>query len=144
MSQEISAGGYITGGDGHRVRITFGAYGGGGTKVEIDGMEIKELVDVRVNHAALDILTLNITTFPSDLEIYGIVLPQSLKVEPNPSVLEAWLKLYTVPCACWSSSTRCDECAAYARGMIAAYVAGFQTKLAKTREEVADGGKGKG
>lgn len=59
---------------GHRVRITAGFYQPhGGTKVEIDGVEIQELVDVTFRHRAQEVAELTLVIYPSEIELVGHV-----------------------------------------------------------------------
>ena len=59
--------------NGHYVKITPGFYHGRGTKVEIDGVEIQELVDVEFKHPVDGIATLSITLYPAGVDIEGTV-----------------------------------------------------------------------
>lgn len=59
---------------GHQVKITPGFYKPhGGTKVEIDGVEIQQLVDIKFEHNVDSISTLAITIYPQSVEVDGVV-----------------------------------------------------------------------
>ena len=58
---------------GHTIKISIGAYTGGGTQVEIDGVEVKELVSVKFEHEAGGIATVTLKIFPSQVDIEGEV-----------------------------------------------------------------------
>lgn len=57
--------------NGHAIKISVGAYLGGGTKVEIDGTEVKQLVDIRFEHRVDGIATLSLTLYPESVELVG-------------------------------------------------------------------------
>jgi hypothetical protein len=59
--------------EGHYVKVTPGFYGHGGTKVEIDGVEVQQLVNVEFRHHVDEAARLTITIYPQAVEIEGLV-----------------------------------------------------------------------
>lgn len=56
---------------GHHVKITASGYEGGGTKVEIDGIEVQQLVDVKFEHPVDGVATLMISILPQSVQVAG-------------------------------------------------------------------------
>ncbi len=66
---------------GHAVRISLNAYPSGGTKVEIDGMEIQEVATIKFEHYAQEPARLILEIFPKVIEMDGPLPADSLEIK---------------------------------------------------------------